>query len=279
MEQMSNEDLPSYMDPKVRALSGIERAFDSSKDIQPPSLKPSEPSLTEDFIDPLLKDREEYIKMYQAAVMSYIRSLLKRASVDQVDLSQEVGVVWSNLVKRLLSGNFKSFRQTKNEKSFRAWIRPLIHAECKTHLQLKNPDGTPLDFDTRSVQDQENEQSNLTSSDRTLEEVLRKTVIDRAYNEIEGDGLYGAAVLFAAKKTEGFTYEELANHLSEKGGKPVTVEASKKRLQRGRELFAQTLIEQAARLDGTEDLDRIEVILVELDLLAHCKKALANLRA
>jgi DNA-directed RNA polymerase specialized sigma24 family protein len=276
MAQMSNKDQPNRMDSQDRTLSGIERAFDSSLDIQPPD---REPSPIEAIMDPVLKDREEYIKMYQPAVMSYIRSLLRHAAIDPNDLSREVGVVWSNLVNRLLSGDFESFRQTKNEKSFRTWIRRLIHSECNTRLQMNNSRSGDAEFDSGDHPDQECELADSAATDRTLEEVLRKSVIDLAYDEIKDDGLNGAAVLFATQRSEGFTFEELAEHLTEKGGRTITVDAAQKRLQRGRELFAQTLIEQAARLDGTEDLDRITVTLVELELMAHCKKALAHLRS
>ena len=95
---------------------------------------------------------------------------------------------------------------------------------------------------------------------------------------MEDDGLYGTAVLFAAERCGEFTSEELAEHLSKKSGKTISVDAAKKRLERGRELFAQTLLEQVAKLDGTDDFDRLEETLIELNLVANCKKALAAMR-
>ncbi len=276
MTDPSQPDPASNLNYQATHISGIERAFDSSLDIQPPD---REPSRIKAILDPVLKDREEYIKMYQPAVMSYIRSLLRHAAIDPNDLNREVGVVWSNLVNRLLSGDFESFRQTKNEKSFRTWIRRLIHSECNTRLQMNNSRSGDAECDSGDHPDQECQLADSAATDRTLEEVLRKSVIDLAYDEIKDDGLNGAAVLFATQSSEGFTFEALAEHLTEKGGRTITVGAAQKRLKRGRELFAQTLIEQAARLDGTEDLDRITVTLVELELMAHCKKALAHLRS
>ncbi len=257
-------------------VSGVLRALGESPSEISASDDPDTRALKTALRERQLKDREEFIKVYQPAIMAYIQGVLSKFIPGDRNMPDHVSTVWSNLVDRFLQGKLRSFKHTGEEGSFRAWIRRVISNDCKRYLKkMKDTIGgkqiisLPEDFDPEYFD----------SEDQTLEEVLRETVIERAYEAMEDDGLYGVAVLFAAERDGKFTTEELAEHLTEKSGKTVSKDAAKKRLERGRQLFAQTLIEQVAKLDDSNDLERIEETLIELKLLGNCKRALGDLRS
>ena len=221
-----------------------------------------------------LRDREEFIKIYQPAIMAYIRGVLSKFLNDSSNMPEHVSAVWANLVDKFLQGKLKSFKHSGEEGSFRAWLRTVISNDCKQYLRKHknaNGNGGVTSLDGLDLEDP-------VAEDRTLELVLRETVIERAYQTMEDDGLYGTAVLFAADRAGEFTTAELAEHLSRQCGKTITHDAAKKRLARGRMLFAQAVIEQVAKLDDSSDLSVIEETLIDLRLHRNCKKALQAMR-
>lgn len=277
MQPEDSQDPPSNLGKIQTHVSKIERAFGKAE--KSGEQAQEQENYLAESMEQIMRDREAFIKLYQPAAMSYIRGVLVRiSSTNSPSLADDVGAIWSNLVTRLLEGNFSSFKHTGKQGSFRAWLRRVIANECKQHqrahahtLGKKGPKhAVPLNDEV--------DPETVDAEDRSLEQALRKTVIQRAYEALEDDGLNGVAVLFSAQRGGAFTSQELADHLSAKSGKTFSADAAKKRLQRGRELFAQNLLEQVALLDGTDDLDRIEETLVELDLMGNCRKALAARR-
>jgi RNA polymerase sigma factor (sigma-70 family) len=227
----------------------------------------------------LVADREEFIKLYQPAAMGYIRGVIVRLTGGGDALDDDVHEVWSNLVTRLLEGAITSFEHRGNVGSFRNWLRRVIANECKAHLNARNRiQDPPISSMTEEAIDP-SQVDHLDPADDPLVEVLRKTIIAKAYEALQEDGLNGAAVLFVARHQCQCSTAELAAHLSQKSGRPVKVDAAKKRLQRGRELFAQNLVDQIARIERTYSPDRLEEAAIELGLHVYCKRVIAQRRS
>jgi RNA polymerase sigma-70 factor (ECF subfamily) len=71
---------------------------------------------------------------------------------------------------------------------------------------------------------------------------------------------------------------ELARLVSSHLGKPLSEAAFRQLLHRAREKFAELLVAEVARSLATSNPDAIEAELIELQLLAYCRQAVARLR-
>lgn len=294
----SNIDPPSNLRSKRLSshVSALERAFGEQEKLA--ANDPESLAKAEELRRKIMRDREEFIKLYQSASMNYARGVLVRLSKRwsfSVDIEQDVPAVWSNLVIRLLEGKFTSFQHRGSEGSFRAWLRRVIATECKGYLEdqgrilgkrgPKNASALGDDIDPEFFDPQ----------DRTLEITLRGTLISKTYETMEEAGLYGEAVLYwerrkrklnemkeaAALSSEGEKkadalsdtglVADLAAHLTEASGKTIRPDNAKKYLERGRDLFAENFIDQVAKydgmFDGKYDVNRIEETLMELEFL------------
>jgi DNA-directed RNA polymerase specialized sigma24 family protein len=299
---MTHIDPPSNLQSKRLSshVSALERAF--GEKAEPVANDPETFAKLEELKKKIMRDREEFIKLYQPAAMNYAGGVLVRLSKRwsiPVDIEQDVPAVWSNLVLRLLEGKFTSFQHRGSEGSFRAWLRRVIATECKGHLEdqgrvlgrrgPRNASAVEHDIDPECFD----------PDDRTLETTLRGTLISKTYETMEEAGLYGEAVLHwekrkrkinekkdqAALSSEGENMGDevaeqglvvdLASHLTDVGGKPISHDNAKKYLERGRDLFAKNFIDQVAKydgmFDGEYDVDQIEETLVELEFLEKQK--------
>ena len=246
----------------------------------------------------IMRDREEFIKLYQPASMNYARGVLVRLSKRwsiPVDIEQDVPAVWSNLVLRLLEGKFTSFQHRGSEGSFRAWLRRVIATECKGYLEEQGRVLGKRGPKNASALGDDIDPEFFDPDDRTLETTLRGTLISKTYETMEEAGLYGAAVLHWEKRkrktneineeaalsskderkadevSENGLVADLAAHLTQVSGKTIRPDNAKKYLERGRDLFAENFIDQVAKydgmFDGKYDVERIEETLIELEFL------------
>ena len=295
----SQEKLPSKLNYINTHVSAIQRAFGQEGDESRDAI-----AKKEELRKRILNDREAFIKLYQPAAMNYARGVLLKLGEKwqvPVDVSQDVPAVWANIVVRLLEGKFTSFVHKGSEGSFRKWLTRVIANECKNHLKGEGrvlgkggpKNATPLsDNIDPEAYDPE---------DQTFERTLRNKLIKKTYQSLGDDGLYGAAVLFWEKRVSEINEEkerekfesviadldadeqkrksaltqELADHLSEIGDKPITPDNAKKHLERGRDRFAEKFVVNVAKLDamfdGKYDADRIEETLIELGFLEKQK--------
>jgi hypothetical protein len=277
-------------------VSALERAFGSKTDVV--SMDPETLAKAEELEKQAMKDRGEFIKLYQYAAMNYARGVLVKQSRRlgiQVHVEQDVPAVFSNLAFRLLQGKFKSFRHTGNEGSFRVWLRRVISNECKGYLVGQGRILGSKGPRNVTVIDDDIDPEFFDPEDRALETTLRGMLIKKAYETMEEAGLYGEAVLYWEKLkrkidevkdnsnlsiestdqmdnvAEKSLVDELATHLSTVSGRPVSQSNAKKHLERGKDLFANNIIDQVAKYDGMidreYDADRIEETLIELEFL------------
>lgn len=277
-------------------VSALERAFGEQGKLA--ANDPETLAQAEELRKKIMRDREEFIKLYQPASMNYARGVLVRLSKRwsiPVDIEQDVPAVWSNLVLRLLEGKFTSFQHRGSEGSFRAWLRRVIATECKGYLEEQGRVLGKRGPKNASALGDDIDPEFFDPDDRTLETTLRGTLISKTYETMEEAGLYGAAVLYWEKrkrKTNEINEEaalssngekkaddvsekglvaDLAAHLTEVSGKTIRPDNAKKYLERGRDLFAENFIDQVAKydgmFDGKYDVDRIEETLIELEFL------------
>lgn len=303
---MNSEDTPIEPQSKLKQIqthiSRIERAFGEVDDIDPKD--PEARAKAEEFKKQAMKDREEFIKLYQPAAMNYARGVLIKLAKQwnaPFDVNQDVPAVWSNLVLLLLDGKYTSFKHKGIEGSFRVWLRRVIANECKGYLMDQGRVLGKRGPKNAAPLSAEADPETFDPEDRTLEATMRGTLISKTYATMEEAGLYGEAVLFwekhnsaknAAKEQlaiEGDTEDasaelaaskdarlnqELAIYLSEVSGKTIAPDNAKKYLERGKDLFARNFIDQVAKFDGmfdgAYDVDRIEETLIELEFL--CKQ-------
>jgi len=81
-------------------------------------------------------------------------------------------------------------------------------------------------------------------------------------------------VLRYRSENPGSSSAQMAQALSARLGKPLTDVAVRQTLHRARERFADLLVAEVARSLETEERERIEHELIDLELLSYCRSAL-----
>ncbi len=109
------------------------------------------------------------------------------------------------------------------------------------------------------------------------EELLARTweALQRA--EQNGKQQYHTLLHFRSSHPE-LSSADMAREFSVRLGRAVSADAIRQTLHRARELFAQLLLEEVGTSLETDDLDRVEQELIDLELLPFCQDAVRRQR-
>lgn len=211
---------------------------------RPPAAAPSGPD------DP----RAEVVAVYDAAVVRYLRGCVHDPDAAR-ELAQEF---WLDFFR----GAFD--RADPARGSFRQYLKTAL-SHLATRARSRRPPPAPLPTDVPDAP----------ADDRAdFDADYRRAVLDAAWRRLRTDPAVGAgqyAALRVKADHPDLPADDLARLMPDRGTAPMTPEAFRKALQRGRERFAECLYAVVAgslRLPGPED---VATELADLGLLRYCR--------
>lgn len=192
----------------------------------------------------------ELIGRYHDAVERYLRLKLR----DQ-NLADEVfQEFWTKLLTHKLAG------ADNNKGRFRDYLRTVLHRLIIDHFRSKKqvslPPGDILD---------------PSGPDEDYDRVWREAIIKRVWSRLETHEANTpknryATVLHLRVNSPDAPIEEIAKHMTDQVGTPVSAEAFRKTLQRARAKFLELLILELRQTIHPADQDDIEAEIYDLGL-------------
>jgi RNA polymerase sigma-70 factor (ECF subfamily) len=114
--------------------------------------------------------------------------------------------------------------------------------------------------------------------DQEYDEHWRNELLDRAWAEMERESPTEYAALKMRVENPDMNSVEMAAELTGRLGREVSSDAVRKAIQRGRQRFAETLLEEVAATLSEPDADGLEEELKDLGLIRYCRSALDRRR-
>jgi RNA polymerase sigma-70 factor (ECF subfamily) len=217
-----------------------------------------------------LQARNELLMRYHEAVYHYFLRTIRDPHAAQE--------LYSNFALRLIESDALIRRADPQRGRFRSYLKTALHNMVIDYYrkQARERRVQPLSLDpaTHDVPDQD---------DNTFSPVWRQELLNQAWKALEqsdrksGQSFY-VVLRFQSEHPE-LKAPQLAEQLGPRLGKSLTAEAVRQILHRGREKFAELLLAEVERSLEEPTLDELEQELVELQLLAVCRKAIDKRRA
>jgi RNA polymerase sigma factor (sigma-70 family) len=209
--------------------------------------------------------RSELLVRYHEVVLRYFLAKLRD--------EQAARELYSNFALRLLESDALIKSADPRRGPFRHYLKRALHNMVRDHFRrLRGARGVTLDDDLPDD-----------APDDDFRREWPQELLNQAWKALEEHDRAAQShhytVLRCQSDHPDLKPSELADLLSAKLGKPMAPEAIRKALQRARERFAQLLLAEVERSLGNPTLDELEQELIDLQLLAICKKALSERRA
>jgi len=208
------------------------------------------------------------IQRYQGAVYRYLLGAVRDADVAD-DLFQEFAL-------RCLQGVFH--RADPERGRFRDYLKTTLYHLIVDHQNRQRRGPRPLDTGMGPAA----AEWNVDQSDQQFIESWREELLARAWavlseTEKHGGQPYYTVLRFRADHPEASSSEMVAA-VNERlhPPRPYSETAARKVLQRSRARFADALLDEVAHSLGDSASEALEQELIDLDLLAYCRSALAR---
>jgi RNA polymerase sigma-70 factor (ECF subfamily) len=227
--------------------------------------------------DTAAEARNNLLVRYHEAVYRYLRLELRDDhAADQI---------FSNFAVRVLEADRFLKAADPARGRFRDYLKAVLYRMVIDHHRER---GRPRPDGLRGDEAGGDGPPSLQSEQLFLESWKQEIVNQawRALSDVEAQtGRPYATVVRLQEEQEGIRSAQLAEQLSERLGQPFTADGVRKLIQRGRELFGDLLVQEAARSlrgpgEAKVDAERVEQELIKLGLLfSYCKAALARYAA
>jgi RNA polymerase sigma-70 factor (ECF subfamily) len=207
--------------------------------------------------------QEALIRRYSGAIYRYLLGAVRDPNVAD-DLAQEFAL-------RLVRGDFK--RADPERGRFRDFVKTSLYHLIVDHQRRKVPRPLPPEVGGREDADE---------ADRQFTARWREGLLNRAWEGLAaleaetGQPFY--TVLRHRSENPDESAQQMAERLAGRLGKALTDVAMRKTIQRARERFSNLLLDEVARSLQSEDPERVEQELRDLDLLCYCRSALDRYR-
>jgi RNA polymerase sigma-70 factor (ECF subfamily) len=209
--------------------------------------------------------REMLLERYCGAVHRYLVAAVRDPHVAG-ELSQEFALGF-------VEGKFRNADPDKGR--FRDYVKTALFNLIRKHhkKQSRQPVGLDLAL-AEPAAPQETAESDETFLSGWRDELLARVWEALARIEAQTGQMYFTMLDYRARhKTSS---AQMAEKLSHRLGKKLTAAGVRQTVHRGRDKFADLLIEEVARSLETDQAEPIEQELIDLGLMSYCKDALAR---
>jgi RNA polymerase sigma factor (sigma-70 family) len=213
----------------------------------------------------------ELLMRYYGAVYRYLLGILRDPAAAE-ELTQEFAV-------RFLRGDFKTADPERGR--FRDFVKTALRHLAQEHWRKRQKAPAPLPSDSSEpAGTAPAEADNLDQQflDRWREELMAHAWDALAEAERRSGQPYHTVLRSKADQPQ-VRSAQLAARLGAERGKPFTEQGVRQVLHRARKKFAELLVEEVARSLQTKEPQKLELELIELDLLGYCQAALSERRA
>lgn len=208
--------------------------------------------------------RELLLERYCGAIFRYLLRAVRDPHLAE-ELSQEFAL---NFVR----GQFRHADPDKGR--FRDYVKTALFNLIRKHHRRENREPVALDLD--AVEPKAPEEVGW--SDDDFVRGWRDTLLAQAWDGLarieEQTGQLYFTLLDYRTRNPSTSSAQMAEQLAGRLGKPLTPAGVRQTLHRGREKFADLLLDEVARSVESNDLDKIAQELVDLGLLSYCQDAL-----
>lgn len=224
--------------------------------------------------------RNTLLLRYHEAVLRYLRAELRD--------EHAVGQVYSNFAVRILEVDRFLQRADPQRGRFRDYLKTVLrHMVADYHREQQRENRQREALARRGGESSEPEPPG-SEGDQHFLSCWRQELINWAWQRLEETerrtGQPYAALLRLQEQQPGLRSAQAAEQLAAQLGRPFTADGVRQIAHRGRELFGEMLVREAARslqvdLSDPEGADRVEEELIDLGLLlSYCKTALDRCR-
>lgn len=223
--------------------------------------------------------RNELLLRYHEAVLRYLRTELRDDNA--------ADAVYSNFALRVLEADRFLQRADPGRGRFRDYLKTVLKhmvADQYRERQRENRKRDPFSPE----HDQASDAAPIDEEDQRFLSCWRQELINKTWEALaqaeKRTGQPYAVLLRLQEEQPELRSAQLAEHLTQKLGKPFTAVNVRKLVQRGRELFGDLLVGEVARSlqvnpAESEGADRVESELIDLGMLfSYCKAALERCR-
>jgi RNA polymerase sigma factor (sigma-70 family) len=215
--------------------------------------------------------RNDLLVHYHEAVYHYLVAKLRDPHA--------AGELYSNFAVRILEEDALFRRADPNRGRFRDYLRAVLSRMVVDYYRAQaRRRSESLEGDVEG-----DSESEIIDPD-PFPQCWRQELLNQSWKTLQAveaeSGQPYATIVRLKEEMPGRRSHELAEHLSEKLGRPITAASVRKTLQRGRELFGDLLVAEVARSlknvpDEVVPADRVEEELIDLGLLfSYCRAAL-----
>lgn len=204
----------------------------------------------------------ELVDRYRGPVYRYLLASLRDSGAAD-DLFQEFAL-------RLLQGGFRHASPEKGR--FRAYLKTALIRMVLDYRRRKSA----LPLEEPSLLDE----VQFSSESAVWDDGWRQDLLQRAWKSLASIASTAPPtmyqVLWRRSQEPAATSGQLAESLNReiRPAAPISDVYVRKLLQRARQRFADALLDAAAELLGTDDIDRLEQELIDLHLHSYCRSAL-----
>jgi RNA polymerase sigma factor (sigma-70 family) len=212
--------------------------------------------------------RQELVLLYYGAAYRYLLGIVRDAGAAE-ELTQDFAV-------RFLRGDFKHFDPERGR--FRDYLKVALRHLVADYWRQKK---LRQDKEHQLLQTEQAEQMVEDSPDvefdrafveKWKEELLAKTWEALEKNQEESGQPY-YTVLRCATDQPDLPSAQLANEVSARLSKPLSVENLRQLVHRARKRFAELLVDEIARSLETAEPQKVMDELIELELMSYCGSA------
>jgi DNA-directed RNA polymerase specialized sigma24 family protein len=201
---------------------------------------------------------------YRKAVHAYLLAAT-RDPIAADDLTQEFGVL-------LVRG---SFREVDPERGrFRYFLKVVLSNLVNNHRRKNQRAAAPLPPDDVRLAGLA---AVLEDPGRRLDEQFRADLLDRTREQLAAAHSVWHCVLRIREASPDLPSPALALALTEQLGRPYTAVAARQAVHRARELFADLLLEEVAKVLQHPTLEKVVEEVRDLNLLEYARPALERL--
>jgi RNA polymerase sigma-70 factor (ECF subfamily) len=209
--------------------------------------------------------RQALMQRYCGAVFRYLLRAVRDPSVAE-DLTQEFAL-------RFIQGRFG--QADPQHGRFRNYVKAALFRLVQDHYRevLRGPREVPLDADQPVPASDENE-----AAEEAFRESWRQELLSRAWKALEQverqTGQPYHEVLRLRVDQPDLASGQIAEQLAERHGRAFTASGVRQLVHRGRERFAELLLDDIRQSLEGAPLERVAEELAELNLLKYCKDVL-----
>ena len=199
------------------------------------------------------------LERYGGAIYRYLLAAVRDPHIAD-DLTQEFSY-------RLVKGDFKHADPERGQ--FRVYIKTVLFRMVSEYRKNKAKEPRGQFFESQAIEIANDDQP---QTDQQWIESWRDELLARAWESLLANNAVFYAVLKLKSENPKMDSAEMSERITAQIMKPMSADNVRQTLRRARDQFAAYLIDEVAESLDDPSVDAVESELIDLELLAYCRK-------